>query len=323
MKRACLLILLAIFSVVGFLAIWGNLPFTAVSGATIDTPLRSSELVIISRIAPEAIQEGDIIVYNVPDYLRERYGYPPVMVQRVDGIITGESGLLLRTYIDNISDAPLFIRAQDVRGTVADTIPYLGYPLLLFRGGAGTVLFIVVVFLLAIVMYAPEITRSAGRLLRETVSPIVEENHRVDLQLSRRFEATERALEGFSGVVRIYARHLASHTSAIQGLSDASQALKGSAAEQNRVLGHLSASIIRERKTREVTVVERVVREFEKKTAEALQARDELESKLPESGLRYQEVIPLRMVPPSPPGCAANPKALLARAHYRLSSDTL
>jgi len=315
MKRAIALILLVVCCIIGFLSIWGNLPFTAVSGSGMAPELRSGELIFINKVAPDAIKEGDIVVYNVPYYLRERYGYPPVIAHRVADVISEENGLWLRTQADNIGDDPFLVRLQDVRGTVSGNIPYLGYPMLLFRGGVGTILFLIAIVLLALTMYSREIAGKTARLLRTAVAPVVEENQPVDLELSRRFDATEMALNGFSGAIRIYAQHLASHTSAIQGLRDASHALKGSAAEQNRILGHLSASIIRERKTREVTMVERVVREFEKKTAEALEARDELENKLPESGLRYQEIIHLKDKRQSPPGCAANPKALLVQPH--------
>jgi hypothetical protein len=167
------------------------------------------------------------------------------------------------------------------------------------------------------VLYADRIAGKIGRLLRAAAAPMVEENHRVDLQLSRRFEATEKALDDFAGAVQIYAQHLASHTSAVRGLSEASQALQGSAAEQNRILGHISNAIIHERARREVTLVERVVKEVEAKTTQALQARDELESKLPESALKYHETIPLRVKRTSPPGCVVNPRALLARRHNR------
>ena len=55
--------------------------------------------------------------------------------------------------------------------------------------------------------------------------------------------STERALEKFATAIEAYAQHLASHTSAIQGLSEASQELKKSSAEQNRVLMHLMENI--------------------------------------------------------------------------------
>jgi len=52
-------------------------------------------------------------------------------------------------------------------------------------------------------------------------------------------EGTQQALEKFDSAIEVYAEHLKSHTSAIQGLSEASQELKKGAAEQNKVLGHL------------------------------------------------------------------------------------
>ena len=54
---------------------------------------------------------------------------------------------------------------------------------------------------------------------------------------------TERALQELSTAVAEYALHLKSHTAAIQGLSEASQELKSSAAEQNRVLADLVNAI--------------------------------------------------------------------------------
>ena len=183
----------------------------------------------------------------------------------------------------------------------------------LFQGGVTTALLIVGVLLFAVLMYSREIMRSFGGLLRTAVNPIVEESHRVDLLLSQRFEVTEKALHDFSGAMQIYAQHLASHTSAIQGLSDASQALKGSAAEQNRILGHLSKSIIRDRINREISVMERLVGEFEKKTTLALRAKDELENGTSEYVI---EEIRVKKEIESPPGCAVNPKALVAKPHF-------
>lgn len=316
MKRACVLIILVVFCIIGFLSVWGGLPFTAVSGSAMAPAILSGDLVLIAAVAPDEVKEGDIVIYNVPDYLRERHNYPPVIVHRVVEVITGESDLWLRIGADNIGDDPFLVRLQDIRGTVSDTISYLGYPLLLFRGGTGTILIIIAIILLALIMYSREIAIRMGRLLHVTVASVIEENQQARFDLSRRFDATERALDGFADAVRIYAQHLASHTSAVQGLRDASQALKGSAAEQNRILGHLSASIIREKKAQKAYMIERVVRECARKTAEALEARDELEKRLPESGLGYREIIPIRDERQSPPGCAANPKALLFRHRF-------
>ncbi len=52
-------------------------------------------------------------------------------------------------------------------------------------------------------------------------------------------EYTQQALNNFAQAIAEYAGHLKSHTSAIQGLSEASQELKKGAAEQNKVLARL------------------------------------------------------------------------------------
>jgi transcriptional regulator with GAF, ATPase, and Fis domain len=56
---------------------------------------------------------------------------------------------------------------------------------------------------------------------------------------------TEQTLRELTEAISEYALHLKSHTAAIQGLSEASQELKHSAAEQNRVLADLVYAITR------------------------------------------------------------------------------
>lgn len=315
MKRAGVIILVFGFCIIGFLSVWGSLPFTPVSGSGMEPELKSGSLLLIEPTALNELKNGDIIVYNVSGYIRDSYGYPPAIARRITAIIPEGDELWLQTKADNTAADPFLIRPQDIRGTVANDIPYLGYPLLLFRGGAETIILVTVIILLFIIMYSDKIAGNIGRLFRIAASPLVEENQRVGLVLSRRFEATERALDDFAGAVQIYARHMASHTSAVQGLSQASQALQGSAAEQNRILGHINNAILRERSKIELTLVERVVRDVEQKTTEALQARDELEKRLPEAALKNQETIPLRVKVSSPPGCVVNPKALIMKRH--------
>jgi hypothetical protein len=60
----------------------------------------------------------------------------------------------------------------------------------------------------------------------------------------KKMDATEQALLQFSAAVSEYAKHLASHTSAIQGLSEASHELKRGAAEQNRVLSAIMDNMV-------------------------------------------------------------------------------
>lgn len=205
---------------------------------------------------------------------------------------------------------------------------------------------VVVIVLLAILLYSRELSLGGRRLFRAVLSPVIQDNYRDNQVLSQRFEATERALDRFAGAMQLYAQHMASHTSAIQGLSEASQALKGSAAEQNRILFRLTQTLGQGVSERGVSRVGRVAREFERRAIQALQVKDELEKGIPEPGVArvvneferrtlqalkardelekkisvletepWEEPL-LRAEVQSPPGCAVNPRALLARLHY-------
>jgi signal peptidase len=316
MKRAIGLILIIFLCVVGFLSVRGNMPFTPVFGSSMEPGLKSGSLLVIKPVDAADVKEGDIIVCNVPSHIRENYNYPPIIAHRVVEVESDQHGLWLQTKGDNASDDPFLIRAQDIRGTFGYQIPYLGLPLLLFQSGLGTTFVVIAILLLAILLYANEICLGIGRLFRTVLIPTIQENLRTNIVLSHRFEGTEKALDSFASAMQLYAQHMASHTSAIRGLSDASQALKGSAIEQNRILGHLTKTIEQERSEKEVTRVERVFKEFERKTLQALQARDELEKTIFGQEGKPEEEPLLRVKRQPPPGCAAKPKALLARPNY-------
>jgi hypothetical protein len=198
-------------------------------------------------------------------------------------------------------------------------------PVSILQRGTVILLIAIAIGVLALYLFSNIINDFLGRLFRAFMSPIFEENHRVNLVLSNRYAATEKALEGFSHAMELYAQHLASHTSAIQGLSEASQSLKGSAAEQNRILSQLTKVYTQQRSKEEVSKIQGVVYDIERRTREALQARDELEIVVQKLGPREEIVVekrqtreapPLKERPQSPQGCAVKPKALLARPHY-------
>jgi methyl-accepting chemotaxis protein len=64
-------------------------------------------------------------------------------------------------------------------------------------------------------------------------------------------EVTQQALTSFASAIAEYAEHLKSHTSAIQGLSEASQELKKGAVEQNKVLERIVEALDQRRLPRE------------------------------------------------------------------------
>jgi len=249
MKRAIALIFVTAACIVAFLSVRGNLPFMPIYGSSMEPTLTSGSLLMIAPIDPQDVKVGDIIVYDVPQLVREYYSYPMTVSHRVIEIMTSPM-LGFRTKGDNTGEDPFTIRPQDIRGTVGSQIPYLGLPLLFFQSDQGVIFAIIALILLAIFLFGGELRRSGNWLHRGVFSPVINEEKRSNRMLSRKIEATEekmgsteQALEKFSLAVAEYAKHLASHTSAIQGLSDASQELKKGAAEQNRVLSAIMENV--------------------------------------------------------------------------------
>ena len=242
MKRAIALTLLVVAVIAGFLAIRGTLPFMPIYGHSMEPTLQSGALMVINPVDPKNIKVGDIIVYNVPKSIQSYYNYPSIVSHRVIKVNTSPS-LSYRTKGDNTGEDPFTILPTDIRGTVGKQIPYLGLPLLFMQSRQGMIFVIIGLALLAFFLYGGEMLRGGNFLHRGIFSPVIAEEKRTNRLLSRKLEvnekkmdSTEQALEKFSAAIGDYAQNLASHTSAVKSLAEASHDLKQSAAQQNRVL---------------------------------------------------------------------------------------
>lgn len=245
-KRALALVVIITACVTGFLSIRGTMPFIPVLGISMEPELHTGDLVLIKEISPSEVKVGDIIVFTIPQAVREYYNYPPVIAHRVKEVRTSEDGVTFRTKGDNSGEDPFTVRPQDLRGEVNSQVRYLGFPLLFFQSQQGLVFVVVALCLLTFYLYANEISRGGQKLHRGIFAPVIEENQRTSRILERRMKTTEKgmavtqqALNSFASAIAEYAEHLKSHTSAIQGLNEASQELKKGAVEQNKILSRL------------------------------------------------------------------------------------
>jgi signal peptidase I len=315
MKRAVALAIIILVCIVGIFSVQGVLPFVPAYGPGMEPTVRSGSLIAVEPVKTAEISSGDVVVCKVPPAARESYGYPPVLARRVIEVDKEPAGTSFLLQTDDASGAPFSVRPQDIKGTVGSTVPYIGYPFAVFRSTALTAFIFVLIFLLALYLFSREIGAAAGRRFRSFVSPIVEESRRYDDSLFRRVEATEKALSGFTGAMQEYAQHLASHTSAIKGLSEASQALKDGAVEQNRILGHMASTLARQKKEREVARIEEVVYHFRERTREIMRVKEALEKEARVQTDKNQETIVV-IKKPAPQGCVVKPKALLEKRHF-------
>lgn len=313
MKRLLGLLFIVLICVLGYLSIWGYVPFTPVIGHVMEPDLKSGTLLMTEPLMVVGAKPGDIVVYYVPLPLREMNNYPPVVAHRVVEVIHGSSGLQLLITGDNVDVAPFLVNSSDIKGVVRYRIPYLGLPLVFLQSRLGMVLVPVAFVLLALLLYLKDIIAGFRKRSREELNPVIEDSHRVSLVLSNRFEGAEKAIDNFASAMQQYAQHMESHTGAIRGLSEASQALKTSAVAQNQILDRLSRTLTEKKPEKEISGVEKVVVDLEKRTQLVLRVKDELEGKKP-------EVVPPAEAPrkaeiQSPPGCLANPRALYKKEH--------
>jgi len=250
LKRALVLVVVVAVCVAGFLSVRGTMPFMAVYGISMEPELHAGNLILISEVMPDEIEVGDIIVFTVPEAVREYYNYPTIVAHRVIQVRPSERGVTFRTKGDNTGEDPFTVRPEDLRGEVSRQIPYLGFPLLFFQSDQGLIFIITTLSLLALYLYTDEIGRARQTLHRGLFAPVINASVHTGEEIAQRLETTEKGMEStqqaltsFAAAIAEYAEHLKSHTSAIQGLAEASQELKKGAAEQNRVLAHLAESI--------------------------------------------------------------------------------
>ncbi len=328
MKRAIGLILIAMAIVIGFLTVRGTMPFIPIFGSSMKPVLQPGSLLLIKPVDTKEIKVGDIIVYNVPSAIQEYYNYPPVVAHRV--IKINEQIGSFRTKGDNTGEDPFAIMPGDVRGVVGNQIEYLGFPLLFLQSKQGMIFIIVSLALLVFFLYGPELGQGGRWLQRGAFSPVIQASHRTNRVLAQKIEtteqrmdATQQALEKFSAAIELYAQHLASHTSAIQGLSEASHELKRSAAEQNRVLMNLAQNMEFKgqgmaRKEETNPQIDRLTSAFRMAPART-EKPPEIEKKPAE--LKHKPaMVGGEQVPP---GCAISRKALLKRIHEMNDDQSL
>jgi signal peptidase I len=281
MKRALGLILVILACVIEFLSLRGTMPIMAIFGSSMEPALNSGDLMIIKPVLASEVKVGDIIVYNVPPLIRERYSYPLVIAHRVIKVST-EPGTTFRTKGDNASEDPFTVMPSEIRGKVSKQIPYAGLPLLFMQSRQGLVFIVVGLSLLALFLYREELGIVAKKLKRRIFGKGIEESYRNNQALTDKIEAAEKrvgslqpALEKFATAMGLSAQQLASHTAAIQSLNQASQELNASAAEKNRILMNLMQVVEKPKPSKEETIskIEQAIPKLPKTTPRAEKTR--------------------------------------------------
>lgn len=257
-KRALTLIAVVATCLAAFMAVRGVMPFMPVFGTSMEPELHAGNLILIKDKDAADVKVGDIIVYNVPSAIQDFYNYPPIVAHRVIEVRETQFGIAWRTKGDNAGEDPFTVRANDLRGTVNHQIPILGFPFLFLQSQQGLMFVLIALSLFALYLYASEISRGGQKIHRGIFAPVIRETVRDTETLAQRMDGTEKvmaqtqeALSSFATAMAEYAEHLRSHTSAIQGLAEASHELKRGAAEQNKALERIVEALQQRKPTTE------------------------------------------------------------------------
>ena len=115
---------------------WGYQPMVVLSGS-MEPALKTGDIVVVKKITPELIKEGDIITFQVAEDV--------IITHRVKEIVSTVGGVSFKTKGDanRIADGSL-INGRQLLGSVIFRIPYGGHMANFIRSKWGFALLIVV-----------------------------------------------------------------------------------------------------------------------------------------------------------------------------------
>lgn len=213
--KLCILCLIAVLAGISIFLLRENSYFMAVKGQSMEPVLKRGQLIIIEEIPAGKIKKGDIIVFGVAPLAREKYNYPPMIAHRVIEIYEKQETIAFRTKGDNTGVDPFTVRATDVRGVVSRKIPFLGFILLFIQDRLGIMTITLILLVISVGLYSKEISEAKKKAGRVIFAPVLEEQQK-----------TKQALHEFASAMTDYAKHLESHTKAMQGLAGAAEKLE-------------------------------------------------------------------------------------------------
>jgi signal peptidase I len=126
------LVVAVVLGGIGYLRVWP--PLATVMSASMAPTINTGDMVLLKRLDAPA-QIGDITVITVPDEVRSRYGYPPVVIHRVmriapDGTVTTKGDA--RKEPD-----PFTIPRSALTTKVVGTVPAAGRVIAFLSSGLG------------------------------------------------------------------------------------------------------------------------------------------------------------------------------------------
>ena len=213
-----------------FLFLFSSHSFMAIGSGSMKPVLQVGDLVLIHSTSPDKLQVGDIIDYRVSSTFMKLYNYPPTICHRIVRIEQTSNGLAFRTKGDNTSEDPFIIMSKDVTGKETGIIRYLGYPIMFIR--SRQFIYLVAGLLLLILLYTKgsQITKGAqkfrGSVFGLSSTELSNFQKEQQQQMRNMTDHVTVSMDKFSTAMSEYAKHLESHTAAVQSPAQAARHLE-------------------------------------------------------------------------------------------------
>jgi signal peptidase I len=202
----------------------------AIGSGSMKPVLQVGDLVLIHSTSPDKLQVGDIIDYRVSSTFMKLYNYPPTICHRIVRIEQTSSGVAFRTKGDNTSEDPFIILSKDVTGKETGIIRYLGYPVMFIR--SRQFIYLVAGLLLLILLYTKgsQIVKGTqkfrGSVFGLSSTELSNFQKEQQQQMRNMTDHVTVSMDKFSTAMSEYAKHLESHTTAVQSLAQAARHLE-------------------------------------------------------------------------------------------------
>ncbi len=239
-----LVVLLCLLLYSGLSAYSGSLlPLRLVKGASMEPALHAGDVVLVKRVSPSQIKEGDIIAYEIPDAAgASSAGSLSGILHRVVGTKVKEGQRVLITRGDNGEIDPWPVPPSAIQGKLELRIPWIGIPVLLATSARG-VLFISIAALLSII-YVPAMLMFHATMIKKPADPQTSGS-----PAEGSFDQVVDAVEGLgreqsdirdsilqlSSAISEYATHLQSHAAVVRNLADVTRMLEDTVGRQTQL----------------------------------------------------------------------------------------
>jgi signal peptidase I len=205
-------------------------PFQAIASNSMTPALTRGDLVLIQSVLPGEINQGDIIIFNVPQIFQKKYGYPAKVCHRVARIEILQGEYTFRTKGDAAGEDPFMVQPQDVLGKESRVISYLGYLVMFPQSSQGWFLLISLIVLYLVYINTHTIAQGLRKLryafFGVSADEYINSQREMEQKVNHMNYQVAQALNSFSGAMADYAKHLQSHTGAVKSLAQVAEHLE-------------------------------------------------------------------------------------------------